>query len=91
MISEIFSCIVTKIGNDAVKNSFGLFSDDLFQLSVIYKSYRQVLTPVKKCSAPFKAVNSRQVCTCDSPFKGNTKKLQSQNWFINKSSHDIDS
>jgi len=29
-----------------VKNPFGLSSDSLFQLGVIYKSYRQVLTLV---------------------------------------------
>jgi hypothetical protein len=29
-----------------VKNPFGLSSDTLFQLSVIYKSHRQVLTPI---------------------------------------------
>jgi hypothetical protein len=32
--------------NIRVKNPFGLPSDTLFQLSVIYKLYRQVLTPV---------------------------------------------
>jgi hypothetical protein len=30
----------------AVKYQFGLSSDTLFQLGVIYRSYRQVLTPV---------------------------------------------
>jgi hypothetical protein len=29
-----------------VKNPFGLSSDTLFQLHVIYKSYRQVLIPI---------------------------------------------
>jgi hypothetical protein len=32
--------------NIIVKNPFGLSSDIVFQLSVIYKSYRQVLTPI---------------------------------------------
>jgi hypothetical protein len=30
-----------------VKNPFGLYSDFVFQLSVIYKLHRQVLTPIK--------------------------------------------
>ncbi len=38
--------IITAYHRVIVKNLFGLSSDTLFQLSFIYKSYVQVLTPV---------------------------------------------
>jgi hypothetical protein len=56
-ISKLFFCHWLDVGSNLgfeflifltfiVKNPFGLFSDTSFQLSVIYKSYRQVLTPI---------------------------------------------
>jgi hypothetical protein len=47
----------------------------------LYKSYRQVLTPVNNSQLLFKAGNSRQVQTCYISQKHNTKKLQHFNWF----------
>ncbi len=37
-----------------MKNLFGLVQINVFQLSVIYKSYRQVLTPVDNSQLLFK-------------------------------------
>jgi hypothetical protein len=74
-VSQIYT-----IHSNVVKNLFGLFSL-LFSALVSFTSLTDKYWPQSSILSFFKSANSRQVQTCNIPLKGNTKKLQYNNWF----------